>query len=38
MIEVLRVGFYAQQLGTSYSVSEKRILQTIEQLSCQESV
>lgn len=33
MIEELRVSLFAQQLGTPYPVSDKRILQTIEQLS-----
>ncbi|WP_337261951.1 MULTISPECIES: ATP-dependent RNA helicase HrpA [unclassified Serratia (in: enterobacteria)] len=33
MIEELRVSLFAQQLGTPYPISEKRILQTIEQLS-----
>lgn len=33
MIEELRVSLFAQQLGTAYPVSEKRILQAIEQLS-----
>ena len=32
MIEELRVSFFAQQLGTPYPVSEKRILQAIEQI------
>lgn len=32
MIEELRVSYFAQQLGTPYPVSDKRILQTIEQL------
>ncbi|WP_206194039.1 ATP-dependent RNA helicase HrpA [Serratia microhaemolytica] len=33
MIEELRVSLFAQQLGTPYPISEKRILQTLEQLS-----
>ncbi|WP_075181846.1 ATP-dependent RNA helicase HrpA [Pantoea sp. 1.19] len=33
MIEELRVSYFAQQLGTPYPVSDKRILQTLEQLS-----
>ncbi|MBP0996245.1 ATP-dependent RNA helicase HrpA [Serratia fonticola] len=33
MIEELRVSLFAQQLGTPYPISEKRILQTIDQLS-----
>ncbi len=32
MIEELRVSFYAQQLGTPFPVSEKRILQAMELL------
>ena len=32
MIEELRVSYFAQQLGTPYPISDKRILQTIEQL------
>ena len=32
MIEELRVSFFAQQLGTPYPVSEKRITQAMEQL------
>ena len=32
MIEELRVSFFAQQLGTPYPVSEKRILQAMEQI------
>lgn len=31
MIEELRVSLFAQQLGTRYPISEKRIMQTIEQ-------
>ncbi len=31
MIEELRVSYFAQQLGTPYPISEKRILQVIEQ-------
>lgn len=33
MIEELRVSLFAQHLGTPYPISDKRILQTIEQLS-----
>ena len=33
MLEELRVSLFAQQLGTPYPISDKRILQTIEQLS-----
>jgi len=33
MIEELRVSYFAQQLGTPYPISDKRILQTMEQLS-----
>lgn len=33
MIEELRVSLFAQYLGTPYPISDKRILQTIEQLS-----
>ncbi|HEY0208133.1 ATP-dependent RNA helicase HrpA [Acerihabitans sp.] len=32
MIEELRVSYFAQQLGTPYPVSEKRILQAMEQI------
>ena len=32
MIEELRVSYFAQQLGTPYPVSDKRILQAIEQV------
>lgn len=32
MIEELRVSYFAQQLGTLYPISDKRILQTIEQM------
>lgn len=32
MLEELRVSLFAQQLGTPYPISEKRILQTMEQL------
>lgn len=32
MLEELRVSYYAQQLGTPYPVSEKRILQAMEQI------
>jgi ATP-dependent helicase HrpA len=31
MIEELRVSFFAQQLGTAYPVSEKRILKALDQ-------
>ena len=31
MIEELRVSLFAQQLGTKYQVSDKRILNLIEQ-------
>jgi ATP-dependent helicase HrpA len=31
MIEELRVSFFAQQLGTAYPISEKRILKALEQ-------
>ena len=30
MIEELRVSFFAQQLGTPYPISDKRILQAME--------
>lgn len=30
MIEELRVSYFAQQLGTPYPVSDKRILQAME--------
>jgi ATP-dependent helicase HrpA len=33
MIEELRVSFFAQQLGTPYPISDKRILQAMEQVS-----
>ncbi|PIJ48584.1 ATP-dependent RNA helicase HrpA [Erwinia sp. OLTSP20] len=33
MIEELRVSYFAQQLGTPYPVSDKRVLQAMEQLS-----
>ncbi len=33
MLEELRVSLFAQQLGTPYPISDKRILQTMEQLS-----
>lgn len=33
MIEELRVSLFAQQLGTPYPISDKRILQAIDQLS-----
>lgn len=32
MIEELRVSYFAQQLGTPYPVSDKRILQAMEQI------
>jgi len=32
MIEELRVSYFAQQLGTPYPISDKRIVQTMEQL------
>lgn len=32
MIEELRVSYFAQQLGTAYPISDKRILQLIEQI------
>ena len=32
MIEELRVSYFAQQLGTPYPISDKRISQTMEQL------
>ena len=31
MIEELRVSFFAQQLGTAYPISEKRILKALGQ-------
>jgi ATP-dependent helicase HrpA len=31
MIEELRVSFFAQQLGTAYPISEKRILKALDQ-------
>ncbi len=33
MFEELRVSYFAQQLGTAYSISDKRILQAIERVS-----
>ncbi|MBJ3816763.1 ATP-dependent RNA helicase HrpA [Shimwellia pseudoproteus] len=33
MIEELRVSYFAQQLGTAYPVSDKRILQAMESIS-----
>ncbi len=33
MIEELRVSYFAQQLGTPYPVSDKRVLQAMEQIS-----
>lgn len=35
MIEELRVSLFAQQLGTPYPISDKRIMQAMEQLSQQ---
>lgn len=35
MFEELRVSYFAQQLGTAYTISDKRILQAIEQVSSQ---
>ncbi|TDB54590.1 ATP-dependent RNA helicase HrpA [Photorhabdus khanii subsp. guanajuatensis] len=32
MIEELRISLFAQQLGTPYPISDKRILQTMEQI------
>lgn len=32
MIEELRVSYFAQQLGTPYPISDKRVLQAIEQV------
>ncbi|WP_143464154.1 DUF3418 domain-containing protein, partial [Klebsiella pneumoniae] len=32
MIEELRVSFFAQQLGTPYPISDKRVLQAMEQI------
>jgi ATP-dependent helicase HrpA len=32
MIEELRVSYFAQTLGTPYSISEKRIRKAMEQL------
>ncbi len=32
MIEELRVSLFAQQLGTPYPISDKRIMQAMEQL------
>jgi ATP-dependent helicase HrpA len=32
MIEELRVSYFAQQLGTPYPISEKRIMQAIDQI------
>lgn len=32
MIEELRISYFAQQLGTPYPISDKRILQTMEQI------
>ena len=31
MIEELRVSFFAQELGTAYTVSEKRISKTLRE-------
>lgn len=33
MIEELRVSYFAQQLGTPYPISDKRVLQAMEQIS-----
>ena len=33
MLEELRISYFAQQLGTPYPISDKRILQAMEQLS-----
>lgn len=33
MIEELRVSLFAQQIGTPYTISDKRILQAIESIS-----
>ncbi|WP_423811623.1 DUF3418 domain-containing protein, partial [Pseudomonas aeruginosa] len=33
MIEELRVSLFAQQIGTPYPISDKRILQAIESIS-----
>ncbi|NUU66482.1 ATP-dependent RNA helicase HrpA [Enterobacteriaceae bacterium BIT-l23] len=33
MLEELRVSYFAQQLGTPYPVSDKRVLQAMEQIS-----
>ncbi len=33
MIEELRVSYFAQQLGTPYPISDKRILRAMEQIS-----
>lgn len=33
MIEELRVSLFAQQLGTAYPVSEKRIYRALDDLS-----
>ncbi|EKY2111452.1 DUF3418 domain-containing protein, partial [Salmonella enterica] len=32
MIEELRVSYFAQQLGTPYPISDKRILQAMDQI------
>lgn len=32
MIEELRVSLFAQQLGTPYPISDKRVLQAMEQI------
>jgi ATP-dependent helicase HrpA len=32
MIEELRVGYFAQSLGTAYPVSDKRIFRAMDQL------
>lgn len=33
MIEELRISLFAQQLGTPYPISDKRIIQSMENLS-----
>jgi ATP-dependent helicase HrpA len=38
MIEELRVSFFAQQLGTPYPISDKRILQAMEQISAKPGI
>ena len=32
MVEELRVGLFAQRLGTAYPVSEKRVIKAIDAL------